>query len=107
MTPNGDTIYSEAFLDLNRTPLVFVKPMADRFCSAQILDTYTNTVIVIGSGGIDERPQGKITCLITGRDYQGDVPEGMMHISVTTDMAWIRKRVCRIRCIVWKLDVLW
>lgn len=89
VSPNVDTIYSSAFLDLNGTALVFVKPETDRFCSVQVMDAFTNTVEVIGSGSKTDNPQDEVICLITGRDFQGDVPDGMTHISVPTDMAWI------------------
>ena len=89
VSPNVDNIYSSAFLDLNNTAMVFVKPETDRYCSVQVMDAYTNTVDVVGSGSTADNPQEKVTCLITGRDYQGDIPDGMKHISIPTDMAWI------------------
>ncbi len=93
VSPNVDTMYSGAFLDLNKTALVFVKPKTDRFCSAQIFDAYTNTVDVIGSGGDAKDPLDEQICLITGKDYQGDIPEGMKQISVPTDIAWLLVRI--------------
>jgi hypothetical protein len=76
-------------LDLHDSAFVFVKPKTDRFSSVQILDAYTNTVEVVGSGSKTDNPDDEVICLITGRDYQGDVPEGMNHIVIPTDMAWI------------------
>ncbi len=89
VSPNVDDIYSSAFLDLHDSAFVFVKPKTDRFSSVQILDAYTNTVEVVGSGSKTDNPDDEVICLITGRDYQGDVPEGMNHIVIPTDMAWI------------------
>lgn len=51
VTPNADTLYSQAFIDLKDGPLVFVKPASDRYCSAQFLDAWTNCVGIAGSGG--------------------------------------------------------
>lgn len=89
VSPNVDDIYSSAFLDLNNTAFVFVKPPTDRFCSAQFLDAYTNTIDVVGSGSKTDNPEDEVICLITGKDYEGDVPDGMKHIVIPTDMAWI------------------
>lgn len=89
VAPSRDTVYSEAFLNLNKTALVFVKPKTDRFCAAQIMDAYSNTITVAGSGGKLENPQDEQICLITGKNYQGDVPEGMTQISVPTDLVWL------------------
>ncbi len=91
VTPNVDTLYSEAFLNLSGPAYVFVKPPSDRFCSAQIMDAYTNTVAVIGSGGQGD-PSDEQVCLLTGKDYHGITPEGMIHIQVPTDIGWILVR---------------
>ncbi len=91
VTPNVDTVYSQAFLNLSNSALVFVKPPSDRFCSVQVMDAYTNTVAVIGSGGQGD-PSKKQVCLLTGKNYHGIVPDGMIHIQVPTDMAWILVR---------------
>lgn len=95
VSPNVDTLYSQAFLDLNSTVLVFVKPKADRFCSAQVMDAYSNTIDVIGSGGGADNPDDEEICLITGRNFMEDIPEGMTHISIPTDIGWI---IIRIVC---------
>jgi hypothetical protein len=91
VTPNVDTVYSEAFLNLSGSAYVFVKPPTDRFCSVQVMDAYTNTVTVIGSGGQGD-PSEKQVCLLTGKDYHGIIPDGMIRISVPTDIAWILVR---------------
>jgi hypothetical protein len=57
VSPNVDTIYSSAFLDLNATALVFIMPETDRFCSVQVIDAYSNTMDVVGSGGGSDNPQ--------------------------------------------------
>jgi hypothetical protein len=95
VAPNVDTVYSEAFLDLNSTSLVFVKPKTDRFCEAQVMDAYSNTVTILGSGGKMDNPQDEQVCLITRDTYSGEIPEGMIHVPVPTDLAWLLIRtVC-------------
>lgn len=47
VTPNVDTVYSQSFLDLEDTPMVYVKPQTDRFCSVEVMDAYTNAVAIL------------------------------------------------------------
>lgn len=86
VTPNTDTIYSQAFLDLTDSAMVLVKPKVDRFVTIQVMDAYTNTVEVLGSGG-DTQDEGKY--LFTGPDYKGDIPSDMKQVALSQDMAWI------------------
>ena len=43
VTPNVDTVYSQAWLDISTEPMVYVLPETDRFCNVQLLDAWTNT----------------------------------------------------------------
>ena len=74
VTPNVDTVYSQAFLDLNDTAMVYVKPQTDRFCSVEVMDAYTNAVSILGSGGDTQDQQ---IYLFTGPNYKGSVPDNM------------------------------
>jgi hypothetical protein len=50
VAPNNDTLYSSAFLDLRKGPVVLRHPaMGKRYFSFQFLDPYTNTVGYVGS----------------------------------------------------------
>lgn len=90
VTLNTDTLYSQAFLDLSETPMVFVMPKADRFCSGEIMDAYTNAVKITGSGS--DNPD-QTAFLITGPDYRGEVPDNLTQVAMPTNMAWI---LCRV-----------
>lgn len=90
VTPNVDTVYSQAFLDLEDTAMVYIKPETDRFCSVEVMDAYTNAVAILGSGGDTQEQQ---TYLITGPNYQGTVPDNMKQVSMPTNLAWILIRV--------------
>ncbi|MBI4858347.1 MAG: DUF1254 domain-containing protein [Acetobacterium woodii] len=90
VTPNVDTVYSQAFLDLNETAMVYVKPKTDRFCSVEVMDAYTNAVSILGSGGDTQDQQ---TYLFTGPNYKGAVPDTMKQVSLPTNLAWILIRV--------------
>ena len=47
VTPNVDTVYSQAWLDISEEPMIFVLPETDRFCNVQLLDAWTNTAAVL------------------------------------------------------------
>ena len=50
VSPNADTLYSVAWLDLTKGPLVIGVPdMEGRFYVLQFLDAYTNVPLTIGS----------------------------------------------------------
>lgn len=89
VTPNVDTIYTQAFLDLANDALVFDKPAADRFFSIEILDYYTNSTTILGTAGDG---QEECTYLLTGPNWEGDVPEGLVHVKIPTNNAWIIAR---------------
>lgn len=50
--PNVDTLYSQAHVDLWLEPYVLVKPASNRFCSIQPFDGYSNTPVMLGTGGV-------------------------------------------------------
>lgn len=89
VTPNTDTIYSQAFLDLRDTALVLVKPKADRFVTVQLMDAYTNTVKILGTGG---DTQDERSYLLTGPDFMGEVPAGLVQAALPQNMAWMLVR---------------
>ncbi|MDI3537458.1 MAG: hypothetical protein PWP16_656 [Eubacteriaceae bacterium] len=90
VTLNTDTLYSQAFLDLSQTAMVFVMPQTDRFCSGEIMDAYSNAVKITGSGS--DNPD-QTAFLITGPDYSGEVPDGLTQVQMPTNTAWI---LCRV-----------
>lgn len=49
-TPNADTLYSTAFIDLAAGPATITLPASgERYLSLQIMDAYTNTFAVLGT----------------------------------------------------------
>jgi hypothetical protein len=79
VTPNNDTFYGEAFLDLGREPVVVQTP-ADapkgHYWTMQITDVFTNVVRTLGSAW--GTPGGKF--LLVGPDWKGEKPEGFADI---------------------------
>lgn len=88
VSPNVDTLYSQAFLDLSKGPLVFKKPAADRYCTTTFLDAWTNCPCVLGTGAMDGNEAG--TYLIVGPgDPVTKIPSGMKLLKMPTNTVWL------------------
>lgn len=83
VTPNVDTVYTQAWLDLSAEPMIFVLPETDRFCMTQVLDAWTNTPATLKSGSY----------LLALAGYTGAVPEGVTLVEIPTSMAWLITRI--------------
>jgi hypothetical protein len=92
VTPNNDTFYGEAFLDLGREPVVIQTPAdvpAGHYWVMQIVDVFTNVVRTLGSAW--NTPAGKF--LLVGPDWKGEKPEGFAEIiRLTTNYGGIFPR---------------
>lgn len=79
VTPNNDTFYGVAFLDLGKEPVVIQTP-ADvpegHYWVMQIADVFTNVVHTLGSAW--NTPGGKF--LLVGPDWKGEKPEGFVEV---------------------------
>lgn len=82
VTPNVDTVYTQAWLDLSAEPMIFVLPQTDRFCMTQVLDAWTNTPATLKSGSY----------LLALTGYTGAVPKGVTLVEIPTSMAWLITR---------------
>ena len=84
VTPNVDTVYTQAWLDLSAEPMVYVMPEADRFFNVQVLDGWTNTAAVLEKAG---------TYAFTVPGWEGKLPDGVTRVEVPTSMVWLIARV--------------
>lgn len=89
-SPNADTLYSNAYLDLRDGPVLFEVPdTSGRYYTANFLDIYGNATNIStrthGAGG------GRY--LIAPVGWQGTVPEGVTLFRVTTPIMWVLLRV--------------
>ena len=84
VTPNVDTVYTQAFLDVGAEPMIYGVPQTDRFFNVQVLDAWTNTAAVLEAPGL---------YAITRADWQGELPEGVQRIDVPTTMVWTIARI--------------
>jgi hypothetical protein len=85
--PNADFLYSQAWLDLSKGPVVLTVPdTKGRYYLLALLDAYTNV-----SASIGKRTTGteKREFAIVGPHYKGGVPEGTSEVKSPTELAWI------------------
>ncbi len=89
VTPNVDTIYTQAMIDLLNDAVVLKLPKTDRFSIMQFMDAYTSTITIIDCM---ELAEGGETFLLTGPFWQGEVPEGMTQVKCPSNMVWMLGR---------------
>ncbi|MBO9557238.1 MAG: DUF1254 domain-containing protein [Caulobacter sp.] len=83
-TPNNDTLYSTAFLDLTQGPAtLIVPPTGDRYWSAAIMDMFTNNNAVLGLRTVGGEG-GTFTLVGPGQPSKGPNP-----VRVATPHAWL------------------
>ena len=90
-TPNNDTLYSSAWLDLSGGPVVLEMPnLPSRYHSIALMSAFTDNVAVLGTRA--QRGRGG-RFLLTGPSWHGSVPRGMLRIAMPTDDCWALLRV--------------
>jgi hypothetical protein len=88
--PNADTLYSTAWLDLSREPiLIHVLDSDGRFYLLQFMDAWTETFANPG-----KRTTGTAeACLaIVGPNWNGKLPEHVTRLDAPTNIAWLLGR---------------
>lgn len=89
-TPNSDTLYSSAWLDLTGGPVELDVPaMGSRYYTAHFLDLFSNAV------NLSTRtlgPEGGRVWLAT-TDWRGEVPPGTRVLRTATPYLWLLVRV--------------
>ena len=89
VTPNVDTIYTQAMIDLLQDAVVLKLPKTDRFSIMQFMDAYTSTITIIDCMKLDDKGE---TFLLTGPFWQGEVPENMTQVKCPSNMVWMLGR---------------
>jgi hypothetical protein len=87
---NVDTLYSSAFLDLSKEPMVLSVPdTGGRYYLMPMLDAWTN---VLASPGKRTTGTRAGNFAITGPDWHGSLPADMTEVKSPTDLVWILGR---------------
>ncbi|MCL2087206.1 MAG: DUF1214 domain-containing protein [Oscillospiraceae bacterium] len=87
---NIDTLYSLAFLRIFDEPIIMEKPKTDVYCSVSVLDAYSNSAAVLGTGGMDDGEAAVYA--FCNPSFDGDLPDGVVQIDVPTDIVWVAAR---------------
>jgi hypothetical protein len=88
--PNADTLYSGAWLDLSKEPiLLHVPDTHGRYYLMQLMDAWTET---ISSPGKRTTGTGERWFAIVGPGWKGNLPAGVERITCPTNTAWLLGR---------------
>ncbi len=91
VSPNEDTLYNSAWLELGREPMVLHVPdTGGRYYVEELLDAYTNN---FGSIGRRMTGTGGGDFAITGPGWNGTLPAGMQEIMSPTNTTWVVGRI--------------
>jgi hypothetical protein len=87
VSPNADTLYSAASLDLSAEPVVLTVPESEgRYYLMPLLSGWTD---VFASPGTRTTGAGAGSFAVAGPRWQGELPEGVEEIRSPTAMAWL------------------
>jgi len=90
-TPNNDTVYGGAFLELADEPMILSAPdILDRYWSVEVADAYTNNVFYIGTRATDGKGGAHA---FVGPEWQGKLPEGVVEHRLPTDSVIVAIRI--------------
>jgi hypothetical protein len=85
--PNVDTLYSMAWLDLSREPIVLHVPEThNKYYLMEFLDAWSN---VFASIGARTTGTGEGVYVITGPHWNGMIPRGLIRIEAPTNTVWV------------------
>lgn len=91
VTPNNDTLYTNAWLDLSRGPLLIHTPdTGSRYYVLGFLDFYTNPFAYSGTRTTGTAAQ---TLFVHGPGWRGVVPAGTIEVASPTDHVWVLGRI--------------
>ncbi|SDD71317.1 Uncharacterized conserved protein [Cupriavidus sp. YR651] len=87
VSPNADTLYSSAWIDVSKEPVVLSLPdTSGRYYLMPVMDAWTN---VIASPGKRTTGTKRVAFAIVGPDWQGTLPKGVKEIRSPTALAWV------------------
>ncbi len=89
--PNNDTLYSTAWIDLSKQPLVLSVPaVKDRYYVMPFMDAWTNVFASVGTRTTGSEAGNYV---VAGPEWQGEVPDDLTLIRSPTNMTWLIGRI--------------
>jgi hypothetical protein len=89
-TPNNDTLYGSAWLDLRDGPAFFTIPPLSRYHSAAIMSITSDVIALLGTRTVGTEG-GRYA--IVGPKFSGDLPKGVEMVRSPSNDAWVLVRV--------------
>ncbi|WP_133064300.1 DUF1254 domain-containing protein [Sandarakinorhabdus cyanobacteriorum] len=89
-TPNNDTLYGSAWLDLSQGPVFFTIPPLNRYHSAALMSITSDVVALLGTRTVGTAG-GRYA--IVGPNFAGDLPRGVEMVRSQSNDAWLLVRV--------------
>lgn len=89
-TPNNDTLYASAWLDLAQGPVFFSTPNLKRYHSAALMSITSDVLAVLGTRSSGA---GGGRYAIVGPNWRGDLPAGVETVRSQSNDAWLLVRV--------------
>lgn len=92
VSPNNDTVFSNAWLDLSEGPVLLDTPdMGERYWTLGLLDAWTNPFAYVGRRTTGNRPQ---RTLVHGPSWSGSVPDDVDNVIASPgDDVWVIGRI--------------
>lgn len=89
--PNFDTLYSSAWLDLTKEPVIISMPATNgRYYLLPVLDMWSD---VLGAPGSRTSGTAAQNIAVIPPGWQGSLPAGVMRLQSTTPYAWLIGRI--------------
>jgi hypothetical protein len=87
VSPNADTLYSSAWLDVTKEPVILSLPdTGDRYYLMPLMSAWTD---VFASPGSRTNGNGKADFAVVGPAWKGKLPEGIKEIRSPTNDVWL------------------
>ena len=86
-TPNNDTLYLQAWVDVERQPVVlYVPPIKKRFWIEQVLDMYTESVVNLSDATVGSKGGYFV---LAKRGWKGEIPKDLPVYYSRTRFIWL------------------
>lgn len=90
-TPNNDTVYSGALLELRDEPMILTVPdIPDRYWSVEVADAYTNNLFYLGTRATGGKGGNHA---FVGPNWKGVLPPGVIEHRVPTNTVMLAVRI--------------